>query len=207
MSSGSPRATGSLDVRSLTTRPTGSRAPEWWGIVALVVIEGVVFTGAIVSYFHLRLRNAQWPPPGIDSPELLLPTLNTALLIATAIPVLLSVRAFRAGRDRPARVLLPLAMAMLAAFVGLKVWEYGHKPWGATTHAYGSIVLLMTGLHLAHVSAVILKTVVIHSHVRSRRIEPDRPAPLEANAVYWYFVIAIWLPMYATIYLSPHLLP
>lgn len=196
-----------LDVRTLPTRPRGSTAPEWWGILALVVIEGIVFTGAIVSYVHLKLRNPEWPPPGIDSPELLLPTLNTALLIATALPVWLALRAFRTGNDRPARLGLPVGMAMLVLFLGIKVYEYAHKPWGATTHAYGSIVMLMTGLHMAHVTAVVLKTMVVHAYIRSGRIEPDRPAPLEANALYWYFVILVWLPLYATIYLSPHVLP
>ena len=204
----STRAIGPvLDVRTLPTRASGATAPEWWGILALVVIEGIVFTGAIVSYFHLELRNAAWPPPGIEPSDLLLPSVNTALLVATAVPVWLAVKAFHHGRIRPAVWGLPVGVAMLVAFLAIKTWEYAHKPWGATTHAYGSIVLLMTGLHMVHVTAVVLKTVVIHAYIRSGRIEPDRPAPLEANALYWYFVILVWLPLYATIYLSPHVLP
>ncbi|NIQ55982.1 MAG: heme-copper oxidase subunit III, partial [Gammaproteobacteria bacterium] len=30
--------------------------------------------------------------------------------------------------------------------------------------------------------------------------------PVEANALYWYFVAGIWIPLYATIYLSPRLI-
>lgn len=196
-----------LDVRTLPTRPHGATAPEWWGIMALVCIEAVVFIGAIASYFHFKVRNPAWPPPGIDAPELLLPTLNTLLLVLSAVPIGLALRSFRRGRAGPARLALPVGMGILVVFLALKLWEYTHKPWGATTHAYGSIVMLMTGLHIAHVTAVVLKTVVIHAYLRSGRIEPDRPAPLEANAVYWYFVVLVWLPLYATIYLSPRLLP
>lgn len=196
-----------LDLADLPTRPRGRAAPEWWGILALVVIEAIVFTGAIASYFHLKLGNPEWPPRGIGDPELLLPTINTLLLVLTALPVWYAVRAFHRGEERPARIALPVGMGMLVVFLALKTWEYAHKPWGATSHAYGSIVMLMTGLHMAHVAAVVLKTGVVHAYVRSGRVEPDRPAPLEANALYWYFVILIWLPLYATIYLSPHVLP
>lgn len=196
-----------VDLRRLPTRPKGVDAPEWWGIVSLVVIEATVFTAAIASYFHLKLQNPEWPPPGIQDPELLMPTLNTVLLILTAVPAWLGVRGMRRGSDGPARIGLPVGIGMLVAFLGLKVYEYATKSWGVTTHAYGSMVMLMTGLHMAHVAAVIIKTSVVYTYLRGGRIEPDRPAPLEANAIYWYFVILVWLPLYATIYLSPRFLP
>jgi cytochrome c oxidase subunit III len=201
------RGPGALDLRALPTAPSGRSAPEIWGVAGLVTIEAIVFIGAVASYFHLRLQNPAWPPAGIEDPEVLLPTLNTVLLALTAIPAWLAVRGLRKGDTGTARWLLPVGMLMLVVFIGLKVYEYSHKPWGATSHAYGSMVMLMTGLHLAHVGAVVLKTGVVFSYIRSGRIDPGRPAPLEGNALYWYFVILIWLPLYATIYLSPHVLP
>lgn len=196
-----------LDLRRLPTQPAARSAPEIFGVLGLVTIEAIVFIGAIASYFHLRLQNPAWPPAGIDDPDLLLPTLNTLLLTLTALPVWLALRAYRQRNESTARWALPLGMAMLIVFMGLKIYEYSHKPWNGTTHAYGSGVMLMTGLHLAHVAAVVLKTGVVYAYMRTDRITPRRAAPLEANAVYWYFVILIWLPLYATIYLSPHVLP
>jgi cytochrome c oxidase subunit III len=198
---------GTLDLRKLPTHPTGIDAPEWWGIVGLVVIEAVVFTGAMASYFHLKVVNQSWPPAIIDKPELILPTANTLILLLSVIPIWIGVRHMRKGSARAARIGVPIAMVMLIVFLGLKIYEYGGNPWGASTHAYGSIVMLMTGLHMAHVGAVILKSGVITQYMRSGRIEPSRMVPLEANAVYYYFVAGIWVPLYATIYLAPHLLP
>jgi cytochrome c oxidase subunit III len=198
---------GVLDVRELPTNPTGVDSPEWWGIVSLVVIEAVVFTGAMASYFHLKVVNEHWPPPIIDKPELLLPIANTLILLLSVVPIWLGVRHMRRGSDRTARIGVPIAMVMLIVFMGLKIYEYGGNPWGASTHAYGSMVMLMTGLHMAHVGAVILKSAVILVYLRTGRIEPVRMVPLEANAVYYYFVAGIWVPLFATIYLAPHLLP
>jgi cytochrome c oxidase subunit III len=196
-----------LDLRKLPAHPTGIDAPEWWGIVGLVVIEAIVFTGAMASYFHLKVVNDAWPPAFIGEPDLLLPTLNTFLLLLSTIPGLARRAGHEAGQ-RPDRPLgLPIAMGMLVVFLGLKIYEYAGHDWGVSTHAYGSIVMLMTGLHMAHVGAVVLKSGVILQYLRSGRIEPRRAVPLEANAVYYYFVAGIWVPLYATIYLAPHLLP
>jgi cytochrome c oxidase subunit III len=198
---------GTIDVRELPTHPTGVDSPEWWGIVSLVVIEAVVFTGAMASYFHLKVVNDLWPPPIIDKPELLLPTVNTLILLFSVLPIWLGVRHMRKGSPKTALIGVPIAMLMLVVFLGLKIYEYAGNPWGASTHAYGSMVMLMTGLHMAHVGAVFLKSGVIFQYLRAGRIEPDRRVPLEANAVYYYFVAGIWIPLFATIYLAPHLLP
>jgi len=196
-----------IDVRELRSHPTGIDAPEWWGIAMLVVIEAVVFTGAMASYFHLKVVNDAWPPPMIDTPELLLPTLNTLILLFSVVPIWIGVRHMKEGNERTARIGLPIAMAMLVVFLGLKIYEYAGNDWGASTHAYGSIVMLMTGLHMAHVGIVVLKSAVIFQYLRSDRIQPRRMVPLEANAIYYYFVAGIWIPLYATIYLAPRLLP
>lgn len=203
--SGAPATPVRVAVERLPTQPDGREAPEWWGVLALIVIEGVVFTSLVASYFHFRTRHLAWPPPGIEPPELLLASLNTLLLAASALPVLLSVRALRAGDERTPRLALPVGMLMLAVFTGLKVWEYTHKAWGPGTHAYGSVVFTITGLHLAHVTAVLLKTAVIWAYLLQGRVEARRPVPLEANALYWYFVVAVWIPLYTTIYLVPRI--
>lgn len=196
-----------VDVRELPSHPTGVDAPEWWGIAMLVVIEAVVFTGAMASYFHLKVVNDAWPPAMIDTPALLLPTLYTLILLVSVVPIWLGVRHMKAGNERTARIGIPVAMAMLIVFLALKVYEYAGNDWGASTHAYGSVVMLMTGLHMAHVGAVVLKSAVILQYLYAGRIEARRMVPLEANAVYYYFVAGIWVPLYATIYLAPRLLP
>jgi cytochrome c oxidase subunit III len=196
-----------MDLRKLPRHPMGIDSPEWWGIVGLVVIEAVVFIGGMASYFHLKTVNDAWPPAFIGQPDLLLPTVNTLILLASVIPVWLGVRHMKRGSDRAARIGLPIAMFMLLVFLGLKIYEYAGNDWGVTSHAYGSIVMLMTGLHMAHVAAVGLKSGVILQYIHSGRIDPDRAVPLEANAVYYYFVAGIWIPLFATIYLAPHLLP
>jgi heme/copper-type cytochrome/quinol oxidase subunit 3 len=198
---------GVLDVRRLSFHPRGLAAPEVWGVLFLILIEGIVFIAAIGSYFHLRILNPAWPPAGIDRPDLLLPSLDTLVLLLIVPPVLWAARDLRRGSDRAARIAMPIIMALLAVSLILKLLEYGDKPWGATTHVYGSIVMLMTALHIMHSFTGILAAAVALAYIRAGRIEPARPATFEALAVYWFFIAGIALPLYFVLYLSPHVLP
>lgn len=193
-----------LDVRTLPDSPAGRTSAEWWGIAGLVVIEGMVFIALIVSYFHLDGRNPSWPPEGIEAPHIPLATANTALLIASLLPIWLATRALRDRRERGTKLALASGIALLAVFLGVKLYEYITLPYGPLTHAYGSIVFTMSGLHMAHVFAVLVKSSVVLAYVHQGRVDPDRRAALDANALYWYFVVAVWLPLYGAIYWAPH---
>lgn len=196
-----------LDLRDLPDQPTGTDAPEWWGIMGLVLIEGVVFIAAAGSYFHLKTVNEAWPPPLIGTPDLLVPTIATLVLILGVPPMALAVRGIRRGTTRTAKGLLPVAMALVLVYLGLTVFDHARTDWGVTTHAYGSMAVFMSGLHVAHGLAVLTMTAVVLQYLYARRIEPARPMGLEANAIYYYFVAATSVLAWATLYLSPHVLP
>jgi cytochrome c oxidase subunit III len=196
-----------LDLRELPDQATGPDAPEWWGIMGLVLIEGVVFIAATGSYFHLKTVNEAWPPPVTGVPDIVIPTIATLVLLLGVVPMFLAVRGIRGGSDRVARRALPVAMALVLVYLGLTVLDHAGRDWGVTTHAYGSMAMFMSGLHVAHGLAVLLMTAVVLRYLYARRIEPRRPIGLEVNAIYYYFVAATSILAWATIYLSPRILP
>ena len=51
----------------------------------MMLIEGVAFALAIAAYFYIRLRNETWPP-NVMPPLLRWGTLNTIVLLVSAIP-------------------------------------------------------------------------------------------------------------------------
>jgi cytochrome c oxidase subunit I+III len=52
----------------------------------------------------------------------------------------------------------------------------------------------------------VLDTAVLTALMFTRRIEGARFVDVYENAVYWYFVVGIWLPLYAVVYVAPRLL-
>jgi cytochrome c oxidase subunit 3 len=78
--------TNVVDVSSLKTWAFGHRSLIWWGTIGLFAIEGSVFALLIMTYLYLHGRTPDWPPGVIDPPALFWGTVNTALLIASAVP-------------------------------------------------------------------------------------------------------------------------
>jgi cytochrome c oxidase subunit I+III len=185
---------------------SGSRSTGWWGIFLLIVIEITVFASLIVSYFYLKTRAEAWPLGGIDPPDLLLPSINALILLASAAPMWWSVRGILQGDQRRLLIGLLISMALGATFLGLKVLEYSDVPYTWATNAYGSAIWTITGFHTVHVIGMLLKSGAIGIAAWKGHFSARLHVAVQGNALYWYFVVAIWIPLFATLYLSPRFL-
>jgi cytochrome c oxidase subunit III len=193
-------------VASLPSLVTGSRSTGWWAIVFVVMIELVVFGGLIVSYFYLYTSAPQWPPMGTDPPKLLLPSINTAVLLISAGVVIWSDRQLERDAIGRFKVGQLVAMALLVVFLVIKYIEYSGLPYQWDTHAYGSIVWMTTGFHTAHVITVLIKTAAITVLASTGFWNSRRRSAVQGATLYWMFVALIWLPIFATLYLFPRAL-
>jgi cytochrome c oxidase subunit III len=195
-----------IDVRHLPNLVSGSRGTLWWSMVLLLVIESTVFGTLIAGYFYLRMGHLEWPPGGIEPPDLLLPTLNTVLLVASSLPMYLGDSAIREGNTRRLITGLSVAGVMGAVFLVLKVIEYSKVEYLWDDHAYGSIIWLIIGFHSAHVGSVVLKTVVVVVLAVRGYFNAERHLGVQINGLYWHFVVAVWVPLYFVIYWAPRVL-
>src|SRR5688500_5614609 len=77
----------------------GKLSTGWWGILALIVTEASLFGYLLFAYFYLASQTEQaWPPEGL--PPLLVPTVNTALLLASSAAIWAAARYIRQGREQ-----------------------------------------------------------------------------------------------------------
>lgn len=192
-----------MDVRGLSPYSDGPRAPLWWAFVGMITIESTVFASLIASYFYLRAGVAEWPPSGIEAPELLLPTVNTAVLLFSSVFMHLADRAITHGK--PGRIMPWLVVSMVLAlmFLVLKYIEYREVPHPWHESAYGSIVWTIIGFHTAHVLALLLKTVVVATLAGRGYFNTERRVGITANGLYWHFVVIVWVPLYLVLYWAP----
>ena len=72
----------SVDARARERFPLG-----WWGIAMLIATEAALFAMMVGSYFYLRFKNAQWPPPGTPEPKIVVPLVLLGVLMLTAFPM------------------------------------------------------------------------------------------------------------------------
>jgi cytochrome c oxidase subunit III len=194
-----------VDTPMLPVYVRGPKSVIWWGMIGLIAIEIVVFSGLIAMYFWLRLMNPAWPPEGIDTKSLVLPTINTVVLIASGVAMVVAKRAIVRGDQLVLKLGQVVALSLGVVFLVLKYIEYSGYDYDWATHAYGSITWTITGAHSAHVVSVVMKGLVVLAMSLRGMFRPDRHLAFEVSTLYWVFVVVIWLPLYFTMYISPRL--
>jgi len=193
-----------LDVSGLAPGAFGHRAILWWGTMGIIVIEATAFALAVAMYFYLRLRNDTWPP-NVPPPLLLWGTVNTLVMLASAVPNELARRAGERIDLPKVRLWLVVGLIFGVAFNVIRVLEFAGLDVLWNTNAYGSVVWLLLGLHTTHILTDVLDTGVLTVLMFTGPIEEKRFVDVAENAMYWYFVVFAWLPIYGVIYWAPRL--
>ena len=193
-----------LDVSGLPEFAFGQRSRLWWGTGGFIVIEGTAFALALFAYFYLRSKAAEWPP-GAAPPDLLWGTLNTGILLASAVPNQWAKNAAEAQQLGRVRLWLVVCLAFGLGFLIIRGLEFTTLNCAWDTNAYGSIVWAVMGLHTAHLLTDVVDTAVLTALMFTRHAHGRRFVDVSENAFYWYFVVLVWLPLYAVIYWVPRL--
>jgi cytochrome c oxidase subunit I+III len=197
-----------VDVSELPASALGERAPLWWGVLLMVVIEGTMFAVMLGSYLYLRNETAEWPPLGTAPPDQLPAALTTAALVASLLPQWLADRLACEPEPNQAAVRWMLVLATVLGVVVLvpRAFEFPalHCQWDS--HAYGSITWTLLGMHTLHVLTSTVETGVLAVYLFFRELDDKHRLDANANSLYWYFIVASWMPVYALVYFGPVLL-
>jgi heme/copper-type cytochrome/quinol oxidase subunit 3 len=142
----------------------------------------------------------------VVAPDLFWGTLNTAVILLSAIPNQLARRAAERIDLKAVRLWMVVCLMFALAFNTVRFLEFQHLQVSWARNAYGSAVWLLLGLHTTHVVTDFLDSAVLTLLMFTGPIEEKRYVDVSENAVYWYFVVFTWLPIYGVIYWAPRLL-
>ena len=193
-----------LDVSHLPPGAFGHRSILWWGTMGIVLIEGTMFALVVGAYFYLRTRADTWPP-NLPPPDLKWGTLNTFILLASAIPNELAKRAGERIDLAGVRLWLVVCLIFGVGFNAVRAFEFATLNCLWSTNAYGSVVWFLLGMHTVHILTDVIDTGVLTVLMFTGPIEEKRFVDVAENAVYWYFVVLVWVPIYGVIYWAPRL--
>lgn len=201
-----------IDVSGLPHHTFDVSEPVWWGNWGLLAIETTMFGILVATYFYLRQNFQLWPPPLSTSsnpfdamPNLTAATVNVVLLVLSCAPMLLADRAARRGDRRAAQVGLVLCLVFGVASMVLRGYEFRAVKFRWDANAYGSIVWFTLGMHAVHLLTVTLEAFLLTLWAFLREFDMKHRVDITVVAVYWYWVAAIWLPLYAMLYFTPRL--
>ncbi len=191
--------------RPLPVGSMGHQASGFWGMLCLIATEGALFAFLLFSYFYTALLSVgPWPPTG--PPHLRLAGPNTAILIASSLCVAWAERSIR-RHDSRWRLSIGLfgGLVLGTVFVAVQLLEWRDKPFSIDTGAYGSLFFTITGFHMAHVivGLLVLAAMLVWSLIGY--FGRGRHAAVTIGALYWHFVDVVWLFVFVSLYLWPHL--
>ncbi len=172
-----------------------------FGLATFLVADGMTFAGFFAAYLTFRAVNPL--PEGSNYElELLLPTINTLLLVVSSFTFHRAGRECRANRLAACRNWLLVTVALGVAFLAGQMVEYFTLPFGLTDNLFASTFYALTGFHGLHVTLGAICIAIVALQTRTGgRITAENHFGLEAAELYWHFVDGIWVVLYGIIYL------
>ena len=187
------------------------------GMWLFVGSEVLLFAGLFALYSAYRFVYGAEFQAAIHHNDLLIGTVNTAILIVSSFTMAWAIHALRHGRRRACLVSLAATAAMGIAFLALKAVEYSHHfehgiyPGAhyASTQLPGrgallffTLYFLMTGLHALHMVGGVSAVAWLAARVARGRTTREYHVELEMGGLYWHLVDSIWIFLWPLFYLT-----
>ncbi|HEX7035571.1 MAG TPA: cytochrome c oxidase subunit 3 [Pseudomonadales bacterium] len=165
------------------------------GLVVLIAVIASLF-GLFMSAYLMRMEYADWRP--IGEPQLL--WINTGVLALCSVALQWAYFAARGGAPQSLRVAFAAGGVLSLAFVAGQyvVWQQLNAlGYYLDANPASAFFFVLTGLHVLH----LLGGLVAWGRTAIRLWSGTPPAELamsvELCAVYWHFLLAVWVVLFA----------
>jgi cytochrome c oxidase subunit 3 len=133
-----------------------------------------------------------------------LPTINTALLLASGATLTVAHHALIANERAKCIAWMWITVALGATFLVVQGYEYFYAYSSLnlklSSGIFGSTFFMLTGFHGFHVFVGMLMLVFITLRLMKGHFTPKRHFGFEGAAWYWHFVDVVWLGLYFLVY-------
>jgi cytochrome c oxidase subunit 3 len=200
------------NVGSEQVRNTEPELGMWVFLATEVLFFGVLFFGYLITRMHYPGAFAA----ASRRTDVVLGSANTAILLTSSLTMALAVRSFALGAKRACAWLLTATFALGAAFLAIKLTEYGHDyeehlvPWLGfafpAAQAEGArlfflLYFAMTGAHAVHLIVGLSWVGILIFAVSRAHTKASHPDILEVAGLYWHLVDIVWIFLYPLLYL------
>jgi cytochrome c oxidase subunit III len=186
------------------------------GMWAFLATEILFFGGLFLGYTVYRAAYPAAFAEGSHHLDIMLGSINTAVLIGSSLTMALAVHSAQVGKRQTLVGFLGLTMLLGLVFLGIKFVEYGHKfaeglvpgshfvydgPFAPQVQLFFAFYFIMTGLHALHMVIGIgllgmLAWLAWRDHFSSKYY-----TPVEIGGLYWHFVDIVWIFLFPLLYL------
>jgi len=186
------------------------------GMWAFLLTEVMFFGGLFVSYTVYRTTYLAGFIAGSQHLNVLLGTLNTAVLLSSSLTMALAVHAAQEGHTRLLSRFVLLTMLLGLVFLGIKGSEYVLEyreglvpvlkfvysgPHAPQVQLFMIFYFVMTGLHALHMLIGLSLLTVLVVLAWRQQFSAAYHTPVEVIGLYWHFVDIVWIFLYPLLYL------
>ena len=180
---------------------TNAKLGVWLFLASEIMLFATLFT----SYIVLRMGSTSWPW-GWDVLNVPLATLNTVILIASSVTIVMAyARAY--DKDKGGFQKWMAATLLLSlGFLVVKGFEYGHEfalGIGPHTSVFYAIYFTTTGLHGIHIlGGILVNSGLLYMSTNDEDwTHPPFLGRVEGAGLYWHFVDVVWIFLFPALYL------
>ena len=147
-----------------------------------------------------------WPPDASDILNVPLATLNTMILIASSVTMVMAWASLKMRRFGGFRLHMGLTILLALGFMVVKYFEYTakfHHDYYPSTNTFFAVYFTMTGLHGLHVlGGVVVNAYFWGPGAKMWKTQPQRFINrIEVAGLYWHFVDLVWIFLFPSLYL------
>jgi cytochrome c oxidase subunit III len=164
------------------------------------------FALLVATYFYLRMRFTQWPPNDAGLPDFTYALPNVLLMLAICYPMR---RIDNEAPDRSPKWLsgmMGLCACLIAVSIVLRILEFRSVHTDYFESSYGSIVWALLFLHGMHLLTSFGEAAMLAVYCATHILDRKHRADLQVNAYYWYYVAALGVVNFATVWLAARVL-
>ncbi len=173
-----------------------------FGLIVFLGAESMIFMGLFMAYLTFRAVYPSWPPEGTPERELLVPGINTLILISSSFVIHKADVAIKKNDVAGLRTWFGITAAMGAVFLAGQIYEYSTLEFGLKTNLYASSFYVLTGFHGLHVFLGLCLILGVLWRARDRaHYSEAHHFGVEAAELYWHFVDVVWIILFLLLYL------
>jgi cytochrome c oxidase subunit III len=195
---------------------SGRRQTMELGMWVFLTTETLFFGVLFFAYLVMRLAHPEGFAAASRHTDMLMGTLNTAVLLTSSVTMALAVEAATLGRARLAARLLTATLLLGVVFLAIKGYEYrreyvehlwpgagfrfdGSNAAGAQTFFW--LYFVMTGFHTLHLVIGVALVGFMAWRLARGGLGAQPAASIDNAGLYWHFVDIVWIFMYPALYL------
>ena len=204
-------------VTTATTNPGMATSPEHLpalnrpnmvsvGTIVFLAQELMFFAGLFAMYFTSRangMETGDWANQTANL-NVVFGLIITIVLVTSSVTSQLGVFAAEKGDVFGLRKWFTVTILLGVVFLGLVAFEWAEMIMHGVTvqsSVYGSVFYIITGFHMAHVTAGIIAFIVVMLRVAKSKFTPAQATAAMVTSYYWHFVDVIWIGVFVTLYL------